>query len=96
MSGCQDVAQTIALQAIGFIVQHEAMLNQFLSQTGLSLSDLKVALEKTETLAAVLDWLLQADQGLLAFCEECDVTTDLVWRARNQLPGSPVQHYQSI
>lgn len=96
MSGRQEVAQTLALHAIGFIVQQEAMLGRFLGQTGLSLEDLKAALEKPETLAAVLDWLLQEDKSLLTFCEEFEVTPDLVWRVRNHLPGAPAQQCQSI
>lgn len=91
-----DNAQIIALQAVDFIARHQKMLDLFLLNTGLVLTDLLANLEKTETFAAVLDWLLQNEPSLLMFCAEVEMTPDLIWRARNQLPGAPVQQYQSV
>ncbi|MEN8237160.1 MAG: DUF3572 domain-containing protein [Pseudomonadota bacterium] len=96
MSKPQEIAQTIALQAVGFIVSQERILLPFLSSSGLALADLQAGLESPDVLAAVLDWLLQHEQNLLMFCADFDVTPDLVWRARNQLPGAPAQQHQSI
>ncbi len=96
MNQRRDIAQTIAFQAIGFIAAQENILSQLLGSSGLALADLKTGLQNPETLAAVLDWLLQNEKTLLLFCEEFELTPDLIWRSRNQLPGAPTQDCQSI
>ena len=96
MTHSTEIAQTISIQAIGFIAAQEDILNQLLGSSGLALADLKTGLQNPEILAAVLDWLLQNEKILLLFCEEFEVIPDLIWRSRNQLPGAPTQDYQSV
>ncbi len=87
MKTIDDHTQTIALQAFTFIAEREDILTRFLGQSGVCLEDLRTSLLKPETLAAVLDFLLQEDKMLLDFCETQETTPENIWRARNQLPG---------
>ncbi len=96
MKHVNDFAHTLALQAVSYIAQQESLLNQFLTAVGSTLPALKKSLGQEETLAAVLDWLLQNETTLIEFCQDLDVAPDMIWRARRMLPGSPEHNYQSV
>ncbi|MBL0942304.1 MAG: DUF3572 family protein [Alphaproteobacteria bacterium] len=85
-------AEIIALQALNFIFENEDYQSAFLENSGISIGDLNADLIKNpETLAAILDFILEGDQTLLGFCEIAQLTHQDVWRARLQLPGSPAE-----
>lgn len=85
-----DIAEIIALQALGFIFEYEDYQAAFLSNSGISVNDLNAdLLKKPETLAAVLDFILDTDRILLGFCDVSGLKLQDVWRVRHQLPGSP-------
>ena len=91
MSISKTVADTIALNVIKFIVLDMELLSQFLTVTGLSLVSLRDNVQQPETLAAVVDFLLANEEALMRFCEDHSLRHEDVWRALNQLPGSPAE-----
>jgi hypothetical protein len=92
MKQTHDNAEIIALQALNFIFENEDYQNTFLGNSGISVNDLNADLIKNpETLAAILDYILEEDQTLLSFCETSQLNPQDVWRARLQLPGSPAE-----
>lgn len=83
----QEQAETIALQAITFIGQDERALNSLMAQSGVGLDDLRDNLQDPAFLAGILDFLLNDEEALLAFCNEVDLTPELFLHARRALPG---------
>ena len=73
-------AETIALDALGFIVADEAIFSALQAQTGMGPEDLRQG--------AMLDFILDNDQRTLAFCEACQLEPELPMRARIALPGA--------
>ncbi|MBH62913.1 MAG: hypothetical protein CL569_10805 [Alphaproteobacteria bacterium] len=83
-------AETFALQALAYFVSDEGILRGFLGQTGASVDDLRSGAGNPEFLAGVLDFLLEQDQRLMAFCEQAGVTPEQAQSARAALPGAPL------
>lgn len=83
-----EQAETIALQALAFLVKDEDLLTQFLTTTGLTPDDLKLRFREAELLGGVLDTLLANDSVLLAFCNAMSLSPETLVRARRALPGA--------
>lgn len=88
-----DRAETIALQALAFLAGDEQALGGFLHVTGLGMDALRAAAGNPEVLAGVLDYVLQDEAMLLAFCEAAGIRPDDPGRARAYLPGGDIPHY---
>ncbi len=88
-----DRAETIALQALAFLAADEQALDGFVQLTGLGIGELRSAAASPEILAGVLDYLLQDEAMLLAFCAAAEIRPDEPIRARAYLPGGDVPHY---
>ena len=88
-----DRAQTIALQALGWLVGNDDLCPTFLGSTGSSVDDLRARASDPEFLGFVLDFLLSDEAALLAFCDESGVAPDRPMRARAALPGGALPHW---
>ncbi len=88
-----DRAETIALQALAFMAGDEQALDGFVHSTGLGIGELRAAASNPEILAGVLDYVLQDEAMLLAFCAAAEIRPDEPARARAYLPGGDVPHY---
>ena len=89
----QDFAETLGLQALGWLLAQEELLPQFLSATGAAPDDLRHLAAQPEFLGAVLDFLLMEDGMVLAFAEAAGVAPDLPYQARQMLPGGAGPHW---
>lgn len=83
----KEAAETIALQALGFIVGDDDLLDQLVSVTGVGIDDLRSDAGDPDFLAGVLDFLLLEDKRLLNFCESAGIKPEEPKRARQALPG---------
>jgi hypothetical protein len=87
-----DDAETIALRALGWIAADGEMLARFLAAGGLSAADFRKLAARHAVdavfLGSVLDFLLQEDAWITAFCDENDLGYDRPRRARAGLPGA--------
>ncbi|MEQ9520135.1 MAG: DUF3572 domain-containing protein [Parvibaculum sp.] len=88
-----EIAETIALQALAHIAADEDRMSAFLTQTGLGVDELRAAASDPVVLGGVLDFLLSDEAGLLAFCEDLDMAPDVPGRARRALPGGEEVHW---
>ena len=88
-----ETAETLALQALTYIATDEKAFEGFLNLTGLSVTDVRQRASDPELQGAVLDFLLQDEKRLVAFCESCDLAPEEPARARALLPGGDVPHY---
>ena len=83
----KEKAETIALQALSFLAQDEELLEQFMTQSGLTPDQLKERFKDPELLGGILDALLSSDEALLKFCSLCSLSPETIVLARRALPG---------
>lgn len=82
-----EQAETIALQALAFLVKNEELLNHFLTSSGLTPQDLKNRFREPELLGGILDAILAEDGVLLDFCNTMSLSPETLVMARRALPG---------
>ena len=82
-----EAAQVLALQALGWIASDDEVFPVFLSATGANLGDLRARASDPDILAAVLDFLLQDDRWVVAFCDAGGHPYTAPQAARAALPG---------
>ncbi|MDE2184420.1 MAG: DUF3572 domain-containing protein [Alphaproteobacteria bacterium] len=63
-----DAAETIGLDALGFIAGNVELLSKFLFKSGLEPAVLREQADNPATLRAALDFLLADDAPLMEFC----------------------------
>lgn len=88
-----DQAQMLALQALGWLVAQPDHIGGFLAASGLSPDDLRARAGEPEFLASVLDFLLQDEPLLLAFCADTGQAPQKPMQARALLPGGEQPHW---
>ena len=87
LSFSADAAETLALQALGWLLSNDDLLPIFLGSTGASETDLRERASDPEFLGSVLDFLMMDDAWVIAFCDTCGIAYDNVMGARWALPG---------
>lgn len=83
----QDAAETLALQALGWLAGNEDLFPVFLGATGASTAEVAARATEAEFLGAVLDFLLMDDAWVMAFCDATGHPYALPLQARMALPG---------
>ncbi len=87
MGYTRDSAETLALQALGWLAADDDLLPTFLASTGASEDDLRARATDPLFLGAVLDFLMMDDAWVIAFCDTVTLPYDRIWSARCALPG---------
>ena len=82
-----DAAETLALQALTWLVTNDELLPVFLGSTGADIGDLRARAGDTQFLASVLDFLTMDDAWVIAFCDEQGIAYDQPMQARAVLGG---------
>ncbi|MCV2868790.1 DUF3572 domain-containing protein [Defluviimonas sp. WL0002] len=83
-----DFAETVALQALGWIAANDELLPVFLGSSGLRPGDMRTRAAEPEVLASVMDFLLLDDAWVIAFCDSVGLGYESLRRARMALPGA--------
>lgn len=86
-------AQTIALQALGWLVGNEELCPVFLGATGGAVEDLRTQASAPAFQAAVLDFLTMDDSWVMEFCDLHSLKYDQPLMARFALPGAEAVHW---
>lgn len=86
-------AETVALQALGWLAGQEDLWGVFLGATGASAADLRARAEDPEFLASVLDFVLMDDAWICAFAADSGLDPSDVAPARAALPGGGLPHW---
>ncbi|ARC89114.1 DUF3572 domain-containing protein [Rhodovulum sp. MB263] len=89
----QDFAETVALEALAWLVGDDELLPVFLGATGASATDLRERASEPDFLASVLDFLLLDDAWVLRFCAAVGRPGEAVLAARAGLPGGADPHW---
>jgi len=90
----REMAETLAIEALGFIAGDPDMLARFLTASGLGPSTLRRAAADPAFLAGVLDFLLGNEPELVAFAARAGIPPERISAARRMLaerdhPGQP-------
>ena len=86
-------AETIALQALTWLVGNEDLCPVFLGATGASVDDIKSRTGDPAFLASVLDFLMMDDQNIVAFCDSVGLDYSQPMQALHSLPGQEVPNW---
>lgn len=89
----RDSAEIVALKALAWLAGNEDLLPVFLGATGASAEELRQGAADPAFLAAVLDFLLQDDVWVVAFCDAAGLPYAAPQAARQALPGGEPVHW---
>lgn len=89
----REESEIIALQALTFIAGQEKIMGWMLAETGIDQRTLAQSADNPEILAGVLDFLLSHEEILIDFCNQKSLSATSPVRARQFLPGAPVEDY---
>lgn len=87
MTMTQDRAETLALQALGWIAADEELLPQLAGATGASLGDARDRVQDPAFLAGILEFLTMEDRWIRRFCDDHGLPYDAPLQALRALPG---------
>ncbi|MFD3189404.1 DUF3572 domain-containing protein [Sedimentitalea sp. HM32M-2] len=93
MQQSADAAETLALTALGWLLEHEELLPVFMGSSGTSAADMRDRAADPDFLGSVLDFLLMDEAWLVAFCDARSVPYDHPMQARAALPGGAQFHW---
>lgn len=88
-----EVAETVALQALGWLVGNDDICPTFLGATGSSVDDLRERATDPAFQASVLEFITMDDAWVMAFCDTVNLAYDQPLKARYALPGAEVIHW---
>ncbi|QYK41150.1 MAG: DUF3572 domain-containing protein [Paracoccaceae bacterium] len=89
----QEAAETLALQAVGWLASDADRLGGFLAATGASPADLRRGMGDPAFLGAVLDFILAEDDRVIDCARSLGVPPVRVAEARAALPGGDSPHW---
>ena len=88
LSPSKESAETLAIQALGFLAADEDRLLAFLGLTGIGMDEIRDRAADSAFLAGVLDYLLQDEPTLLEFAEAQAIRPEMILTLRRALPGA--------
>ena len=94
--GCEmrsEAAETLGLQALGWLAADDELFGTFLGASGAQASDMAAAAQSPEFLGAVLDFLIMEDAWVIAFCDAHGHPYTAPMMARAVLPGGAATHW---
>lgn len=86
-------AETLALQALGWIAGDADVAGRFLATAGAGPDEFRARAADPEFLGFVLDFLLGDEEVLIAFVMAENIRPDLPLRARAALPGGDLPNW---
>ena len=86
-----ETAQSLAIDALGFLASDNDRLERFFSTTGLDPQTLREQAHNPSTHAAILEHLLQDESLLLVFCANTRNSPNDIRPALEALQSSPQQ-----
>ena len=87
MTMSQESAETVGLQALGWLAGNEDLLPVFLGATGASEADVRSGASEPAFLGGLLDFLMMDDAWVMSFCDSISIPYDRLMQARHSLPG---------
>ena len=88
-----ESAETIALQALAWLVSNDELCSIFLGASGASLEDLKTQAADPVFLASVLEFITMDDEWVIAMCDFLGIGYDVPLKVRYALPNAGQVHW---
>jgi hypothetical protein len=88
-----EQAETVALQALGWVLSDEDRTLMFMGMTGADLGSLRQRAGDADVLCSVMDFVLSDDRMVLEFAASAGLAADAVPMARYALPGGEQVHW---
>lgn len=88
-----EFAETLALNALAWLVGNDELLPVFLGATGTLAGDLRDRAAEPDFLVSMLDFLLMDDAWIVAFCDAAGYAYTDPLAARQALPGGAERHW---
>ncbi len=82
-----EAAETIAIEAVAWLIGNEDLRDIFLGATGTNQDDLRNRLLESDFQISVLDFLCNDDAWVISFCDEHGLAYTDPLTARQNLPG---------
>ncbi|WP_269929543.1 DUF3572 domain-containing protein [Aminobacter sp. HY435] len=92
----QENAESLAIQALGFVASDPELLPRFLAITGIEAQQIRRAALEPGFLAGVMQFVLAHEPTLLRFAEVAGIAPDEIARAARALPLGDTNHERSI
>jgi len=89
----QEIAETEALQALGWLVSQDELVGVFMGSSGLAANDLQANAADPTFLASVLDFLMMDDAWIIALCDAIGWDYSHPMQLRAALPGGGEVHW---
>ncbi|WP_296765217.1 DUF3572 domain-containing protein [Sediminimonas sp.] len=89
----RETAETLALEALAWLLSNDELLPVFMGATGADVDDLRTSAGDPAFLGSVLDFLMMDDAWVVAFCDAAGVPYDRPMAARAALPGGEQVHW---
>lgn len=89
----REQAETVAIQALGWIAGEDDLLVTFLGATGSDVDDVKERAGDAVFLGSVLDFLLMDDAFVTGFCDAQRLPYETPMQARQALPGGDIPNW---
>ena len=89
----QESAETLALQALAFVISDEELRDLFMGATGTGAEDMRSRAGEPEFLISVLDFLMMDDAWVMRFCDGHRLDYTAPQMARQALPGGAQVHW---
>jgi hypothetical protein len=88
-----DQAELIAIRALGWLAGQDRLWSAFLAASGAAPQALPRLAGDSVFQAGVLDFLMQSDRAVLAFCAAAGLPPEAPMAARRALPGGAETHW---
>ena len=89
----QEVAETVALEALGWLAGHDELRGVFMGATGSSGADMALRVRDPDYLASVLDFLTMDDAWVVEFCDAHNHDYRIPLTAKQVLAGAADTHW---
>jgi hypothetical protein len=89
----QQTAEVISLRGLGWIASQDDVFEGFLAATGSSAAEVRARAGERDFLVAVLDFLLQRDDWVIAFAQSSGLGAEQPMMARAVLGGNDRMHW---
>jgi len=89
----REKAETVGIQALGWLAGQEDLMNRFLAASGMDINNLKQNAADPEILGAVLDFVLSEDASVRDFCDAFNLGYTQPMEARQSLPGGAIVNW---
>ncbi len=88
-----QAAQTLALNVLSWLLGQDELIGAFLNASGAQPQDMAALAQTPMFQGAVLDFLMEDDSRIMAFCDAHSMPYTAIQTARAALPGAQYTHW---